>query len=75
MSLGFSEIILILIFILLIFGAKRIPELAKALGRASYEFKKAKESLAKESAELVEAAEKNARAEAETGTDPANKDA
>ena len=67
MSLGFSEIILILIFILLIFGAKRIPELAKAFGRASYEFKKAKESLAQESAELVETAEKNARIKAETG--------
>lgn len=62
MSLGFSEIILILVFILLIFGAKRIPELAKAFGRASYEFKKAKESLEQEGAELVEAAEKNAEA-------------
>lgn len=63
MSLGFSEIILILVFILLIFGAKRIPELAKAFGRASYEFKKAKESLEQEGAELVEAAEKNAEAQ------------
>ena len=68
MSLGFSEIILILVFILLIFGAKRIPELAKAFGRASYEFKKAKESLEQEGAELVEAAEKNAEAQDKANT-------
>ena len=39
MSIGIQEITLILIVILLLFGAKRIPELAKAFGRASYEFK------------------------------------
>ena len=60
MKLGFFEILLIVIFILLVFGAKRIPELAKALGRASYEFKKAKEDLRAESESLLEEAEKNA---------------
>lgn len=29
MSLGFTEILLIALFVLLIFGAKRIPELAR----------------------------------------------
>ena len=55
MSLGFTEIILIALFILIVFGAKRIPELARALGRASYEFKKAKESLNSVSRELTAA--------------------
>ena len=32
MSLGLSEIVLILIVVLILFGGKRIPELAKALG-------------------------------------------
>ena len=65
MSLGLPEIIVILLVVLLIFGAKRIPELARALGRASYEFKKAKENIAREGEELVDAAEKNAAAEDE----------
>lgn len=48
MSLGVTEIALILIVILLLFGGKRIPELAKAFGKASYEYKKAKEIIQKE---------------------------
>ena len=53
MSIGFTEILLIVIFVLLVFGAKRIPELARALGRASYEFK-----------EFIDAAEKAGETEA-----------
>ncbi len=63
MSLGFTEIILIVLFVLIVFGAKRIPELARALGRASYEFKKAKNTLKNESRELADAAEKAAENE------------
>lgn len=58
MSLGFTELLLIVLFVLLVFGAKRIPELARAMGRASYEFKKAKQELADESRELMASAEK-----------------
>lgn len=63
MSLGFTEIILIVLFVLIVFGAKRIPELARALGRASYEFKKAKNTLENESRELADAAERAAENE------------
>lgn len=57
MSLGITEITLILIVILLLFGGKRIPELARSLGRATYEFKKAKNAIKKETDELKDAIE------------------
>ncbi|MBQ4122537.1 twin-arginine translocase TatA/TatE family subunit [bacterium] len=55
MSIGIQEIILILAVALLLFGAKRIPEIARAFGRASYEFKKAKQTIQKEAEELTDA--------------------
>ena len=39
-SLGGTELIIALIIILLLFGAKRIPELAKGLGSGVREFRK-----------------------------------
>ncbi len=44
MSLGITEILLILVIILLLFGSKKIPELAKSLGKAKQEFKNAQKS-------------------------------
>lgn len=43
---------MILIVAVLLFGGKRIPELARALGRASYEYKKTKNIL-KENKEAI----------------------
>ena len=40
-GLGPMELIIIFLVILLIFGAKRIPEIAQGLGRGITEFKKA----------------------------------
>ena len=62
---GTQEILLILLVVLLLFGARRIPELARALGRASFEFKKAKDGIAREGEELVREAEKQAAREAD----------
>ncbi len=40
-NLGGGEIILILALILILFGARKLPELAKGLGQGIKEFKKA----------------------------------
>ena len=58
MSLGLTEIALILVVVLVLFGGKRIPELAKALGKAQYEYKKAKEMLQNEAKDLKDSVEK-----------------
>jgi len=44
-GLGGGEIILILFIILLLFGAKKLPELAKGLGKGINEFKKASKDI------------------------------
>ncbi|HMN48228.1 MAG TPA: twin-arginine translocase TatA/TatE family subunit [Ignavibacteriaceae bacterium] len=40
-NLGAGEIMIIVLVILLLFGAKKIPELAQGLGKGMKEFKKA----------------------------------
>lgn len=40
-NLGMPEIILVLLVILIFFGAKKIPELAQGLGKGLREFRKA----------------------------------
>jgi len=40
-SIGPTELIIIFVIILLIFGGKKLPELAKGLGKGIREFKKA----------------------------------
>jgi sec-independent protein translocase protein TatA len=40
-NLGFTEILLILLVVVLLFGGKKIPEMMKGLGQGMREFKKA----------------------------------
>ena len=40
-GLGFQEILIILIILLLFFGGKKLPELARGLGKGLREFKEA----------------------------------
>jgi len=48
MNLGPTELLIILLIVFLLFGATRLPKLAKSLGEASKEFKKGIEESEKE---------------------------
>ena len=39
-SIGFQEILIIVVILVLLFGARRIPELARSLGRGILEFRR-----------------------------------
>ena len=39
--IGFSELLVILVVVLVLFGAKRLPEIGNSLGKAIREFQKA----------------------------------
>ena len=57
-GIGGWEVLLIFLVVLLLFGAKRLPELAKGLGKGLREFKRAVEGIEKELDEAVESVEK-----------------
>lgn len=48
LGLGSGEIVLVLVVILVLFGAKKIPEFAKGLGKGISEFKKASREVSEE---------------------------
>ena len=39
-GLGYQELLIILVIVLILFGAQRLPDLAKSLGSSVKEFKK-----------------------------------
>ncbi len=43
MRLGVTELLLILLVVVLLFGAKKLPDLARSLGKSLGEFKKGRE--------------------------------
>ncbi len=74
---GGTEWIVILLAILLLFGAKRLPELAKGLGKSIREFKKAtsevedniREAMKEEEVKKVEAKSEPVKTEASASKD------
>lgn len=45
---GWPEIVFILVIVLLLFGAKKLPELARGIGQSLGEFKRAKDDFERE---------------------------
>jgi len=52
--LGWPEIVAILAVVLLLFGAKKLPELARGLGKGIHEFKKASREVQDEIERAIE---------------------
>jgi sec-independent protein translocase protein TatA len=48
MNLGGPDLLIILLIVLVLFGAKKLPELARGLGQAIKEFQKAKDEFTDE---------------------------
>ena len=48
MNLGGPDLIIILLIVLVLFGAKRLPDLARGMGQAIKEFQKAKDDFSHE---------------------------
>lgn len=46
--IGMPEMIMIFVVILLLFGAKKLPELARGIGKSMGEFKKARDDFERE---------------------------
>ncbi len=59
-GLGSTEIMVILFIVLLLFGAKKLPELARGLGKSVSEFKKATNEAEKEMKSAMAEGEKQA---------------
>ena len=65
-SLGGQEIVIIFLIVLLLFGAKKLPELARGIGKSMGEFKKAREDFEKE----ITRAETDVRVKDAPGKEP-----
>ena len=69
-SIGPMELLVIFLVILLLFGAKRIPEIARGLGKGIREFKGATREIADEINSAGKEINTASRAEPPSGTTP-----
>ncbi|MBN1673718.1 MAG: twin-arginine translocase TatA/TatE family subunit [Kiritimatiellae bacterium] len=65
---GWQELVLILVIVLLLFGAKKLPDLARSLGKSLSEFKRGREEGAKPDNAETPAKRDDADPDATSGT-------
>jgi sec-independent protein translocase protein TatA len=66
MSLGWNEILLILLVVLLLFGGRKIPELMRGLGKGIREFNDAKSNVRRELEEGINEKERQSTSSSTT---------
>jgi sec-independent protein translocase protein TatA len=69
-SIGMSELVIILMIALLIFGPRKLPELGRSLGRTLTEFRRASTELQRTLEEEVRLEERKTQSTAQTERDP-----
>ena len=57
-GLGFPELLVILIIVLVVFGVGKLPEIGSGLGKGIQNFKKATSEIEKDTTEKLEGSEK-----------------
>ena len=61
-GLGYQELLLILVIVLILFGAQRLPDLARSLGSSVKEFKKGVTEITKDDATATSKKEEEKKA-------------
>jgi sec-independent protein translocase protein TatA len=56
-AVGWQEILIIVVIVLILFGGRKIPELAKGLGKGLREFKREMRGVKRDFADAIDAAE------------------
>jgi sec-independent protein translocase protein TatA len=74
-SFGGQEMILVFLIVLLLFGAKKLPQLARGIGKSTGEFKRARDEFEREitRAEVEATTEEAEKAEKAKTTEPKEK--
>lgn len=74
LNIGTGELIWIIVLFVLLFGAQKIPELARSLGKAQKEFQRARDEIAAETTKPAETeADRIRKAAADLGIPTENK--
>ena len=73
-GLGFQELLVIFLIVLLLFGAKRIPDIAQGLGRGIRDFKKAMKDTTDEVTKVSDETDKTASPDAKSQNNSTKKE-